>query len=72
MSCYFRHLEDILEEAKITVTPENKKRIDQAFHDIAGATYKDCPATWKEIKNRYLNDPQMRAELIQRLRNAVK
>ena len=32
MSCYLRHMKDILEEAGIEVTPANKKQIDQAIH----------------------------------------
>jgi hypothetical protein len=72
MSCYLRHLEDILQEAKITVTPANRKQIDQAFHDIVGTTYKDCPTTWKEIKKTFLNDQQKRKELIQKLQATIK
>ncbi len=45
MSCYFRHLKDILEEAHIVVSPQNKKQIDEAFHKIVGVDYKECPAT---------------------------
>jgi len=71
MSCYFRHIKDILEEAKIVVTPENKKQIDKAFHNIIGTTYKDCPTTWKKIKNNFLNDPQKRKELIRKLQTTI-
>ncbi len=45
MSCYFRHMKNILHEAGIEVTPGNKKDIDQAFHRIVGVSYKDCPST---------------------------
>jgi len=45
MSCYFRHLKDILEEADIEVTPDNRKQVDRAIHQIVGVTYKDCPET---------------------------
>jgi hypothetical protein len=72
VSCYFRNMKDILEEAKITVTPANRKQIDQAFHDIVGTTYKDCPATWKDIKKTFLNDQPKREELIQKLQAALK
>ena len=71
MSCYFHHLKDVLEEADITVTPENKKQVDLAFHEIVGTTYKDCPATWKEIKKTFLEDPQKRSELARKLRAAM-
>ena len=52
MSCYFRHLKDILNEAGIEVTADNKKRIDRAIHEIVNTTYKDCPGTWKEVKKK--------------------
>jgi len=50
MSCYFRHLKDILSEAGIEVTPGNKRQLDQAIHDAVEVTYKDCPATWRRLK----------------------
>ena len=68
MSCYFRHLEEILKKAGVAVNPKNKKQVDLAFHSIAGTTYKDCPGTWKEIKAKFLSDPQKRAELVSKLR----
>ena len=71
MSCYFRHIKDMFEEAKIVVTPENKKQIDKAIHNIIGTTYKDCPTTWKIIKNNFLNDPQKHKELIRKLQTAI-
>ena len=71
MSCYFRHMKNILDEAGIEVTPSNKKGIDQAFHQIVGVTYKDCPATWKKLKQDLEGDEQKRQELIQKLKNAI-
>jgi len=32
MSCYLRHLKDILGEAGIEITADNKKQIDRAIH----------------------------------------
>ncbi len=72
MSCYFRHMKDILDEAGITVNPSNKKQVDQAFHQIVGTTYKDCSATWKAIKQTYLTDEKKRHELIQKLQPAIR
>jgi hypothetical protein len=69
MSCYFRHLKDILDQAGIEVTPANKKQIDRAIHQIVGVNYKDCPATWKTLKQQLLSDEQKRRELINKLRN---
>ena len=71
MSCYFRHMKNILDEAGIEVTPQNKKEIDRALHQIVGITYKDCPATWKSLKQELAGDEPRRRDLIQKLQNAL-
>jgi len=71
MSCYFRHMKVILDEAGITVSARNKKQIDQAFHQIVGTSYKDCPTTWKALKQTYLADEKKRHELITKLQAAI-
>ena len=71
MSCYFRHIKNILDEAGIEVVPSNKKEIDQAFHQIVGVTYKDCPTTWKRLKRELIHDEQKRRELIKKLQSAI-
>jgi hypothetical protein len=70
MSCYFRHMQGIFAEAGIKVTPENKKEIDRTVHQIVNVTYKNCPATWKEIKNGVAND-EKRREFVQKLKDAI-
>ena len=70
MSCYFRHIKDVLSEAGIEVTPANKKQVDRALHDIVGVEYKDCPATWKVLK-QHLADKHKKRELIDRLRQSI-
>ena len=56
MTCYFRHLQGIFERAGIEVSDTNKREVDKLIHDIVGIKYKDCPATWKELKNRIAED----------------
>jgi len=68
MSCYFRHLKDILNEASIEVTPSNRKQIDQAIHQIVGITYKNCPDTWRRLKEEILADPAKRRDFISQLK----
>ena len=58
MTCYFRHLKPIFEKAGITITKENKKDIDRTIHSIVGIEYKNCSATWKEVKNRIAEDEE--------------
>lgn len=56
MTCYFRYLRDIFERASVEVTKENKREIDKVFNEIVGVKYKDCPATWREVKKLIAED----------------
>ena len=56
MTCYIRHLEPILKKSGIEVTSENRQKIDRIIHEIVGVNYKNCPAAWKQVKNRILED----------------
>ena len=67
MTCYFRHLQEVFKKAGISVTEKNKREVDMVIHRIVGFKYKDCPATWKEVKKRISEDEegfasQLRAE----------
>ncbi len=70
MSCYFRHIKDVLDEAGIELTPGNRKQIDQAIHQIVGAVDKECPETWKRLKQQ-LDDEQKRPDFISRLKTSL-
>ena len=63
MSCYFRHLKDIFAEAGVEVTPTNKKQIDRAVHQFVGINYKECPITWRKLKEEVLADCWMKDQL---------
>ena len=52
MTCYFRHIQDVFKKAGIEVSTENKREIDRVIHAVVGAEYKNCPATWSEVKKR--------------------
>ncbi len=56
MTCYFRHLKETFRKAGIEVTSGNKKEIDEIIHNIVGTSYKNCPATWKEVKKMIAKD----------------
>lgn len=58
MTCYFRHLKSIFEKTGITITKENKRDIDRIIHKIVEIDYKNCPATWKEVKKRIVEDEE--------------
>ena len=68
MSCYFRHIKDILDKAGIVVTPANKKQIDQAIHLSVGVAYKNCPTTWKRIKEDLKGNEEKRPAFIKQLK----
>ena len=72
MSCYFRRLKDIFDEAGIEVTSSNKKQIDQAIHQLVGTDYKDCPSTWKKLKQQIIADKQKRQDFVTELKNIIK
>ena len=58
MTCYFRHLQRIFKKAGIEVTTENKRDVDKVIHKIVGVDYKNCPATWREVKKRIAEDEE--------------
>jgi hypothetical protein len=72
MTCYFRHLEEIFEKAGIEVTSENKNEVDIIIHNIAGVEYKDCPATWKEVKKRIAEDEAQFVSMLKEAWNKQK
>ena len=56
MTCYFRHMKQTFTELGVEITPENKRDIDKKIHKLLGVEYKNCSATWKEIKKRIAED----------------
>lgn len=72
MSCYFRHMKDVLDEAGIQVTPDNKKDVDRAIHALVEVEYKDCSPTWKAVKERVKVDPAERKRFVAKLKEALK
>jgi hypothetical protein len=66
MTCYFRHLNDVFDKAGVTVTKENKKDVDRAIHSIVGVEYKNCSATWKEVKKRLAEDEEGFVNMLKR------
>jgi len=68
VSCYLRHLKGVIEGAGIEVTSANRKQIDQAIHQIVGVTYKNCPETWKRLKQQLAGNDQVRQEFISQLK----
>ena len=72
MSCYLRHMKELLVGAGIEVTADNRKQIDRAFHELTDVKYKDCPATWRKLKLELAADAAGRRRLVQRLKKAIR
>jgi len=58
MTCYFRRIQHIFKKAGIEVSTEDKREIDRVIHGIVGVEYKNCPATWREVKKRIAEDEE--------------
>ena len=50
MSCYLRHLGDVIAEAGIELSKENRKTVDNTIRRIVGKANCNCPEVWKEVK----------------------
>jgi len=69
VTCYFRHLTEVLKKAGIEVTSQNRREVDKVIHSIVGVEYKNCPAAWREVKKRLAEDEEA---FISRLRKDVR
>ncbi|MHB0999944.1 MAG: hypothetical protein ACYC27_11925 [Armatimonadota bacterium] len=67
MSCYLRHMSDIISEAGIELTKENRKAVDHAIRRSVGKPDCNCPDVWKEVKARIADG--RRQEIVENLMN---
>ena len=72
MSCYFRHMKDVLEEAGIETTKDNKKEIDRIIHGLVDVPYKDCSPAWKKVKEHIKTDDAARNQFIRELKKQIE
>ena len=72
MSCYFRHMKEILEEAGVEITKENKKDIDRVIHGLVDVEYKNCSSAWKAIKEQIKTDDKTKNLFIKKLKQELK
>jgi len=71
MSCYLHNLKDILNEAGVEITADNRKQIDRAIHEIVNTTYKDCPGTWKQVKQKLAASEAEKRAFVKKLKAAL-
>jgi len=65
-------MKDILEETGVEITPGNKKDVDRIIHGIMEVEYKNCPPTWKAIKERVMGDEKAKRQFIKKLKEGLK
>lgn len=69
MSCYLRHMKDVLEEADLHPQDrKERKEVDLAIRQVVGKSEKDrCNVVWKEVKV-WLADEEQKALLVEKLK----
>ena len=65
-------MKDVLEESGIEVTKENKKDIDKIIHGMVDVEYKNCPPTWKAVKEHIKGDDRAKSRFIKNLKKELK
>jgi hypothetical protein len=60
----------VLKEAEVNVTDANKGEIDDVIHKYIGeqSSYGRCSAKWRKARKEINESPEMRSELIQKLK----
>ncbi|KPL03471.1 MAG: hypothetical protein AMJ73_06910 [candidate division Zixibacteria bacterium SM1_73] len=66
MSCYVRHLDDILKASDVESNKDNLKRMDKFIREIL-KTDEACPEVWKQLK-AILADGKKKKDLVRRLK----
>jgi len=61
---------NVLKDADVKVTDENKEKIDEVIHRYIGeqSSYGRCSADWRKARKEIEADKQMRSELVKRLK----
>jgi hypothetical protein len=65
-------MKDVLDEAGVVLTKENRHDVDRMIHDLVDVAYKDCTPTWREVKGRIQEDPAERQAFVDALRRAYR
>jgi hypothetical protein len=64
-------MKDVLTEAGIEVTSENKKKVDRIIHELVEVDYKNCSPTWKGVKEHIKHNDKARNQFIARLKSRL-
>jgi len=69
MTCYFRHIQGVLEKAGVALTTTNKREVDRVIHKLVHVKYKNCPRAWREVKKRIADNEK---DFVYQLRQALE
>jgi hypothetical protein len=60
----------VLKEAEVNITDANKGKVDEVIHKYIGeqSSYGRCSADWRKARKEINESPEMRSELIQKLK----
>lgn len=70
MTCYMRHLADVLRELGMEDAQESRKILDRQIRRLLRREYDGCPVVWKAIKEQ-ISDPARRTLLLEELKRAA-
>jgi len=72
LGCW-KWFDSVLKEAEVKVTDKNKETIDQVIHKYIGeqSSYGRCSADWRKARKEINESPEMRKELIEKLKALV-
>ena len=65
MSCYIRHLNEIMDRLSLENTKEGCKILDQKIRQILSMEDASCPNVWERIKPILLNEDKKEELIIQ-------
>jgi hypothetical protein len=72
LGCW-KWFDSVLKEAEVKVTDTNKGKIDGIIHKYIGeqSSYGRCSADWRKARTEINESPEMRKELIEKLKALV-
>jgi len=72
MGCW-KWFNGVLKEAQVEVTDANKSKVDNVIHKYIGeqSSYGRCSADWKKARKEIDESPELRKELIEKLKVLV-
>jgi hypothetical protein len=72
LGCW-KWFDGVLKEAEVKATDANKEKIDGVIHKYIGeqSSYGRCSADWRKARKEIQESPEMRKELVEKLKALV-